>query len=354
MINHSGIGTYIKSLIPYFSEKYDVTLLGSPLELVHFNVKRVILLKSKIYSITEQLELFLKVPKCDIFWSPHYNIPLLSLKAKNRVVTIHDVFHLAYLKDLPYKQQIYARVIINSAVKKSDQIITVSNFSKNEIIKYTNTKAGKIQVIYNGVQTGEPIEDSSEVRKHYDLPNQYILFVGNVKPHKNLRSLLSAYLLLSPGLRSIYKIAIAGKKDGFITGDHELIDWVSSNKELKDNVVFTGFVEEKDMPFIYSKASLLVFPSFYEGFGLPPLEAMARHCPVITSDAASMPEICGDAALFFSPSNETDLKAKITQMLTDKELRDQFIKKGIDRIKLFKWENSAEQHIKLFNKLIEN
>ena len=281
MINHSGIGTYIRNLIPYFIEKYDTVLLGDPDELIGFNAKNIISLKSKIYSIAEQIELFRKVPKCELFWSPHYNIPLLPIMSNHRVVTIHDVYHLAFYNELSRKQKIYAKLVINAAVKLSDKVITVSTFSKNEIIKYTGCKPGVIAVVYNGVDQFKKDTFNRDVNAVYNLPLNYILFVGNVKPHKNLKVLLKAYLLLSDELKQQYKVVIVGKRDGFLTGDEELTRWINTHPEIQADIVFTGYVANDDMDVIYQNASLFVFPSVYEGFGLPPLEAMLNNCPVI-------------------------------------------------------------------------
>lgn len=355
MIHHSGIGKYLRMLMPFITKEYDVTLLGNPEQLAQFTpLAKVIAFTSPIYSIGEQIQLPKLVSHVDIFWSPHYNVPLRGIKCDKKVVTIHDVFHLAFYKDLPLKQKLYAKFVVNKAVKTSDAIITVSDFSKSEIIKYTGCMAGKIEVIYNGVEQNVINVNAEIVQKKYNLPSKYILFVGNVKPHKNLKTLLRAYLLLNERFKRIYKIVIAGKKDGFITGDDELINWVNTNDELRNSIVFTGYVDNEDMNGIYSNASLFVFPSVYEGFGLPPLEAMVNSCPVIASNASCIPEVCGPAALYFEPMDEYGLKNVIEKVLTDKATMDQLVSEGLERIKLFDWKNAADSHIRLFNQIIEN
>ncbi|MBB3058532.1 glycosyltransferase family 4 protein [Mucilaginibacter gotjawali] len=355
MIYHSGIGKYLRMLLPFIIKEYDVTLLGNPEQLAQFTPPaKVIAFNAPIYSIGEQIQLPKLVSHADIFWSPHYNVPLLGIKCEKKVVTIHDVYHLAFYKDLSLKQKLYAKVVINNAVKTSDAIITVSDFSKSEIIKYTACNPGKIAVIYNGVEQSVTNVNPGTVREKYQLPAKYILFVGNVKPHKNLKTLLKAFLLLNERFKSIYKIVIAGKKDGFITGDRDLIDWVNANDELRDRVVFTGYIDNDDMNGIYLNASLFVFPTVYEGFGLPPLEAMLNSCPVIASNASCIPEVCGQAALYFDPMNEYDLKNAIEKVLTDKATMDEMVNEGLERIKLFDWKNAADSHIRLFNQIIEN
>ncbi|QCT95346.1 glycosyltransferase family 4 protein [Caminibacter mediatlanticus TB-2] len=343
MHNASGIGTYIKNIVPFLLNNFDITLLAKSEELQNYNLKnkvKVIECNSNIYSIKEQFELFKKIPKCDVFWSPHYNIPVLPIKAKKRIVTIHDVYHLAFYDTLNLKQKLYAKFMINQAVSKSDIILTVSEFSKNEIIKYTNTRK-EIKVIYNAINFNKfkVINNNLEKLKNkYSLPNEFILFVGNVKPHKNLKRLLLAIKDLDINL------VFVGKKDGFITGDENIKKLITKNN-LKERIYFTGYVKDEDIPVIYNLAKLFVFPSLYEGFGIPPLEAQACGCPIIVSNVASLPEVCGDSALYCNPYDVNDIKEKIEVLLNNKQLREELIQKGFENIKRFSWEKSAKKII---------
>lgn len=356
-INASGIGIYLQNLIPYLLEIYEILLIGSNKELTRLKWTKdckIIHLDNHIYSMKEQFELPLKVPDSDLFWSPHYNIPLLPIRAKKRLVTIHDVFHLAFLDQLSFKQKVYAKLMINLAVRLSDKIVTVSNFSKSEIIKFTNISENKIEVIYNGINKNsfKIIHDNSlveGVRTKYDLPKRFILYVGNVKPHKNLIRLLKAFKinLIQNGIKD-YNLVIVGKKEGFITGDKGLFKMLEDNTNLKRKVLFTGYVENEDLPVIYNLASLFVFPSFYEGFGLPPLEAMACGCPVVVSNAASLPEVCGDAAYYIDPHDVESIAKGMCEVLTDDDLMRILIRKGLERVNIFSWERSAREHLRVF------
>lgn len=353
MIHSSGIGTYIKSLITDIKDKFDLVLLGREEELRTFvSADKIIPFSAPVYSIREQLMVF-RMCRADLFWSPHYNVPLFPLGYGKRVVTIHDVFHLAHYDQLSCSQKAYSTLMLSAAVRLSDAVITVSEFSKREIIKYTSCPERKIRVIHNGVRTQGILKDEKDIRTKYRLPDKYILFVGNVKPHKNIRKLLKAYLLLETRLQKEYKIVIVGKKGGFITADHHLIDWINATPALSENVHFTGYVEDDDMDSLYSFASLFVFPSVYEGFGLPPLEAMLNHCPVVASNSTSIPEVCGDAALYFDPLNETDICARIRLLLMDKPTRDSLIAKGTRRLKEFNWKQSAYEHTEVFDMLLD-
>jgi glycosyltransferase involved in cell wall biosynthesis len=348
MMNSSGIGSYIKALLPAICENFDTVLLTEDTAtLENLPVKcKISEFLSPIYSISEQFN-YLLLPSADLLFSPHYNVPVFHVRSKKRVVTIHDVYHLAFYHQLSSAQKFYARFMINMAVKLSDAIITVSEFSKKEIIKFTGCPEKKITVIHNGVKQNVIHTNIESTKVKYDLPVKYILFVGNVKPHKNLKSLLQAYLLLDPEIRTAYKIVIAGKKDGFITGDTHLTRFIESSG-LSSSIIFTGYVEDEDMDALYAEASLFVFPSLYEGFGLPPLEAMLNNCPVIVSNIASLPEICGDASLYFDPLNVQDIALKIKYVLNDAQLRQNLIQKGKNRIKKFTWERSINQHLELF------
>jgi len=355
MFHASGIGVYLKNLIPALSKAFQLTLIGNKEELKHYAAE-VIHTGIPIYSIAEMISFPRLIPPCDIFWSPHYNAPLMPIKARKRLVTIHDVYHLAHFHALTLKQKLYAKVIMQAAVHRSDHIVTVSAFSKKEIIKYTEANADKISVIHNGIDHAlfQPISDIQrikEVKKKYHLPANFLLFVGNVKPHKNLKTLIEALDSIR-GKIPDYALVVVGKKEGFITGDASLFDQINQDLELEQKIVFTGFVDNEDLPIIYNMAGLFVFPSLYEGFGLPPLEAMACGCPVLVSDRASMPEACGDAASYVNPEDASAMGEAILNLLNmtplEKEGRK---KKGIQRASGFTWEQSLQTHIALIRNL---
>ncbi|MEZ7892913.1 MAG: glycosyltransferase family 1 protein [Candidatus Wallbacteria bacterium] len=356
----SGIGTFIQNILPILiSNKPDFTfnLLCyknelSQLEWVSAKNVNLIDCSSRQYSIKEQIEIPFKIPKnTDIFWMPHFNIPILPVNARKKIVTIHDVFHLAFWKDLSWPQKIYSKLIINHAVRNFDKVITVSKFSKNEIIKYTKINEKKIKTIYNGINFEKYCNinnDNSLTR----LPEKYILYVGNVKPHKNITGLIRAFMAVEPEIIAGYKLLIVGKKEGFIINDEKLQVELENNPLLKDKITFTGKVSEDELINIYKNADMLVFPSFYEGFGLPPLEAMASDCPVICSTAASLPEVCGEAVMYCNPYDHIDIAEKIKKLILNKEIRNRLIEKGRIRAKYFKWNECAHKYLDIFEKLL--
>ena len=347
----SGIGTYIKSLLPFLVEKFEIVLLGNRDEIWGYEWSKsvkVIKCKAKIYSIKEQLELPLKIPKCDIFWSPHYNIPILPIRAKFRVVTIHDAFHLAFCDTLNFMQKTYAKMIFNQALSRSDIVFSVSEFSRSEILKYTKTDKN-IFIVPNAIDERRFNNryDSTileAVAREYKLPENFILFVGNVKPHKNLKNLLFALD------KTELNLVIVGKKDGFITSDSDIFEIIEKNN-LGERIFFTGYVKDTDIAAIYNLAKLFVFPSLYEGFGIPPLEAQACGCPVVCSNVASMPEVCGDSVIYFDPCNVKEMRDKIQMVLNDEILQNELRTKGFENIKRFSWERSAKQIIKTMESL---
>lgn len=354
MINMSGIGTYLKNIIPGILPLFDeVAALGNPEELSNFQWVsdiHVIPFTKKIYSIQEQLLYSKVIPVCDVYWSPHINAPLLPTKAKKIVVTIHDAFHLSSINKMSFAGKLYAKLLFNNAAKKSEFIFTVSEFSKSEILKYSGVKPGKVHVVYCGVNVSLFNERATDVAVN-NLPENYLLYVGNVKPHKNLLTLLKAYNNLSNSLKTKYNIVIIGRKEGFITSDNELDTYISNNS-LQDKIIFTGYVQDNAVPAIYKKATLFIFPSLYEGFGLPVLESLAVGTPVISSDAASLPEVGGCAVTYFNPYDCNELSSKIIFALTNPDASVQLLKNASAQTDMFTWQKSVDRHLVAFKSSI--
>ncbi len=255
---------------------------------------------------------------------------------KKQIVTIHDLAFLRNPKWFSKTFYLYYRFLIPKIVKNSQKILTVSYFSKNEIMELLHIPQTKIEVIYNAV----------DVKFHFN-PNakkkKYILTVSSIDPRKNLKNLILAYKKLSP---KDYKLIIAGSKNKIFnnTDFREAINGVPG-------IEFTGHVNDKKLVKLYQEATLFVFPSLYEGFGLPPLEAMACGTPVIVSKTASLPEVCGDAAYYVDPHDPDNIAKGIKDVLYNKELQNQLIAKGFARVKMFEWKNSVEKLLKIINEL---
>lgn len=356
MINNSGIGRYIEKILINTIDRFEsITLLGNEKDIQEkLNKKdlKIIEFTSPFYSIGEQIKYPIIIPKCDLFWSPHFNIPLLPIKAKKRLTTVHDVFHLAFYDMLTISQKIYAKIVLKAAMEKSDQIITVSNFSKQEIIKHLGSKYNaKIHSIHNGIDN---LSENKQYHKH-DITTPYFLAVGNIKPHKNFKRTIEAYkIFLEKNINNINvpKFFIIGKKDGLITGDNSAFNIVNEHEILKEHVHFIGFVSDKELKEYYKNALALIFPSYYEGFGFPPLEAMQLGTPVIVSNAACIPEICGNAACYFDPYDINDIALNMDKVFLSDNFHKELSKKGLERVLEFSWEKSANESIKIIENLI--
>jgi glycosyltransferase involved in cell wall biosynthesis len=352
MLSHSGIGTYLVNLLPRIIDSLpdeSFSLLGNSEEIravIKTQNARVTLIpcSASIYSIREQLELPRLIPKeTKLFWSPHYNIPMLY---KGRLlVTIHDVAHLAVPSSLgAWHKKAYAQLLFWQVRYKATAILTVSQFSKEEISRYIPSNNQSITVTHNGID--EAWFEVPKLQRPHERP--YIIFVGNVKPHKNVQGLLEAFSLIKDKIP--HNLVIVGKREGFISGD----EGVAKQAEfLGQRVIFTGYVTDDVLKQYIAHAEALVLPSFYEGFGLPPLEAMACGCPVIVSNAASLPEVCGDAALYCDPHDPKDIAEKIKQLVENPSLQESLRQKGLEQAKRFTWEKCARETLAVIQKVLE-
>ncbi|MCX7641526.1 MAG: glycosyltransferase family 4 protein [Elusimicrobiales bacterium] len=337
MHNSSGIGTYIKNIVKFLRYEFDLKLISNrepefkDVDFIRFN--------SKIYSITEQIEYFIKLKKInfDIFWSPHYNVPIVNIRSKIKVTTIHDICHLVFYSKKDILKKMYANFFIKKALESSDILFTVSHYSANEINKYFKKKYNFL-ITYNAVDGNvfKKVDNATKkmVSKKYMLPKDFILYVGNVKPHKNLVNLLQSLKY------NDYNLVIVGKKDGFIIEDEVVFDVIEKEK-LEDRVFFTGYVEYEELPVLYNLANLLVFPSLYEGFGLPPLEAQSCGCPVLCSDIDVLHEIYNDSVIYFNPYDAKDISNKIKLVYNNTEVKNDLICRGFENLKKYSWEKTA-------------
>jgi glycosyltransferase involved in cell wall biosynthesis len=343
MINASGIGKVIENVLKrmvLLQSSWQFFVLGRREELEQFDfmhMKNVDIIQccSKIYSLREQIEFFHKIPAAmDWFWSPHYNIPLFY--RGRMLVTIHDVFHLAHAEFVNgLHKRLYAKLMFAAVVQKADKIVCVSEFTARELQKYTKVDKEKLKVIYNGVDE----KWFHVVRGERLHVKPYFIFVGNIKPHKNLQRLLDAFYIVQGKIKQ--DLILVGKKDGFITGIEKLDDSIA---RLGDRVHFTGYVSDEVLHQYVRQADAMIFPSLYEGFGLPPLEAMACGIPVMVSNVAALPEICGEQALYCDPYNVSDLADKMLQITYENKIEHNFY----EYAKKYSWDITVEKMIKLF------
>jgi glycosyltransferase involved in cell wall biosynthesis len=353
MLGASGIGTYLRNLIPLVTSMgSDITyyLLGDTegldrMEGLNGEHIHCIDCRTSIYSVSEQLSLVRKIPRCDVYFSPHYNVPLLY--RGKLVTTIHDIFHLADENNRKTRMRtVYARGMLSAALRKSKIVMTDSQFTLNEMRKYKLPGLDKVRVIHLGFG----LENTGCHSSRKPPGNGYLLYVGNVKPHKNLRRLVDAYKLLHDENRINVPLKIVGEAERFITGMPELKEEIASSPWGRW-IEFTGWIDDGMLKDCYRQATALVQPSLYEGFGLPPLEAMACGCPCVVSNAASLPEVCGDAALYCNPYDVNDIADKIYKVINDANLRLQLIERGYERVKLFSWEKTARAFLNVIDEV---
>lgn len=350
MLDKSGIGTYLKNVVQPIAEQYDFIFLGDEQEIHHsFKNAKIIPYNHPIYSIKEQLYIPVKVPRCDVFWSPHINIPLLPVLTKKRLVTIHDMFHTAQMHTMSRIKKAYTRLILNSLNIYKPEVITVSEFSKSEILKYTKIPENKITVSYNGYDTEK--FKLNGVSPSLGQSDKYLLYVGNIKPHKNLNLIVEAFRILKNETQLNPKLKIVGKKDGFIMGD----DTVATNitkYNLDDNIQFTGKINDKELVEIYQHASFLIFPSKYEGFGLPPLEAMACGCPSIVSDISVFRELYQQSVLYTPLEDPRQLANNIQDALSNNQKLDTLKSSFPTILEKYSWKKSQEIHLRVIENLL--
>lgn len=287
--------------------------------------------------------------KVDLYWQPNF-ILNASIKSKFKIVSVHDFsFHL-YPNWHPKERIEYFKNNFWKNINSADFIITGSNYSKNEILEYLNFPEEKIKVIYHGVANEYkiyPKELLDSFSKHNNLPNKFILFVGSIEPRKNLLNLLKAYDLLNNELKQKYKLLLVG-----FSGWENVEIMNLINKNIK-NVTYLGYLSNLELAYIYNLSTIFIFPSYYEGFGIPPIEAMACKTPVIVSNISSIPEVCEeDSAIYCNPHSITDIRDKIELILNSENLQKELIYKGLNRAKKFTWEKSAKEHLRVFQKFL--
>ena len=283
----------------------------------------------------------------DLYWQPNY-IPSPVVKSKRCIVSVHDFSFILNPSWHPKERIDYFEKNFFKNIKRADRIITGSNYTKEEIKKYISFDENKIDVIYHGVNHSlyKRYEKSllESFKKENRLPDRFFLFVGSIEPRKNLSYLLRVYLDLPSYIKKDYKLVIAGFKGWENERIKEILE-----KE-RENIFYMGYLDDLHLAFLYNLAFCFIYPSLYEGFGIPPLEAMACKTPVITSKVASMPEVCKDAALYIDPRNEDSLRKEILRVIENDKIREALIEKGYNRSKEFTWENSFKKHFEIFKK----
>ena len=356
----TGVGWYIFNIVKGLvqNNKNDYTA-----EFINFmnrhNVKKQInydikmkqnkLIPYKIYNIlTQKLKIshnFLMGTKSDIYHFFNFTIPK---NIKGKVInTIYDTVFISAPETMGDRKTLKE---YKYGAQKSDLIITISESAKKDIVDHLKVPKEKIKIIYPGIdfeKYSREIEKNKlrKIRKKYKLPKKYILYLGTIEPRKNIVRIINSFLEYRNLTKSDIKLVIAGGKGWKY---EKIMKLVEQNKE---NIVLTGYIEEEDKIALYKMAELFVFPSLYEGFGMPVLEAMAAGVPVVTSNVSSLPEVAGDATILVDPLNEDEIFEAYKKILSDKNLRRDMIEKGLEQAKKFQWKNSVEVLEQIYEKM---
>ncbi|WP_025742485.1 glycosyltransferase family 4 protein [Aquimarina pacifica] len=291
------------------------------------------------------LESYLKRKECDLYHTPNYVLPRFWKLPS--IVTIHDLITLDYPDLCKNQSVVYFNLLMRSTLKKAKKIITVSNTVKLDIIRHFGVNEEKIKVIHLGIDPIFKKTENSDIASKYKLPEKYILFVGTIEGKKNLTRLLQAYKKLLQQDKITHKLVIVGKLGWKYKSMYQVI----KEFDLEQQILFTGYVPKEDLPVLYSFADVFVFPSIYEGFGIPPLEAMACEVPVLVSREGASPEICGSACIKVDPYNIDDIANGIEILIHDEELRKKNIALSKEWVKQYSWEKTAKETIKVYEEV---
>lgn len=368
--NPAGVGNYIErvmeelgklskeesfDLVPFGTGKYDFSRIG-----LRENARLFpeFLLKNKFIRILwEHTLLPSKILRADldIFHSPAHVIPFFNgISGTKQVVTFHDLVFKTYPDSFKNSKGIYLNTVVPRTLSVADKIIAVSRSTKNDLIEEYGVEEERIAVIYNGVDDNycvlDEAEDLEETKAEYELPDRFILYLGTLEPRKNLKRLIKAYSIIrdKASIPDEVKLVLAGGKGWLYDDIFELVE----KKGLEDQVIFPGYIAGEHLVELYNLAELFAYPSLYEGFGLPSLEAMACGTPVVTSNVSSLPEVVGDAAITIDPYDVDELAEQMANVVTSRDLSQNLIEKGKERVDKFSWRKTAEETLKVYKSMV--
>lgn len=350
----AGIGQYGYNLIQSLINKKGIDYTFFLQKDIKFNYSNIIYNKNykSAYErmFAEQFIMPFKYNKFDLVHFLDYSSPLVPIKAPF-ITTIHDLTFYRYPKTFTNKSRKIKQMLTPISINRASAIIAVSESTKKDILEYFPQAEGKVKVIYPGKPDFKKIEDKTYieyVKKIYGIEGNYILSVGTLEPRKNIISLLKAFVKVHRKIKDM-KLVLVGSK-GWL---YEEVFTKVNNMEIRDNIVYTGYVEQQHMSVLYSGAEVFVYPSIYEGFGLPPLEAMSCGVPVVVSNTSSLPEVVGGAGAYCNPHDIDSISGAILSILNSDEIRKDLIYKGLKQCEKFSWEKTADNVIDLYRQILE-
>lgn len=341
----TGVEHYARQLIEHLAKidsknQYVLYLRTKPQQWIlqlpqNFQIK---LIPFPIFWTQIRLSFEMLVRPVDVLLIPASALPMIH--PKNSMVTIHDLAWKFYPESFTLANRLFLDFSTRYAVRRASKIIAVSENTKNDIEKFYGTEPGKITVIHHGFENFKVNEKKVETK--INLPEKFVLFLSTLQPRKNLEGLIKAFKELKKECPELtHKLVVVGKPGWKFSSILKTIE------ENQDIVMYLNYVSDEDRMEILKKAELLALPSFYEGFGMQILEAFALKVPVITSNVSSMPEIAGEAAIYFDPKNIPEIKNALKMCLYDKSLRESLVSKASNRLKEFSWEKCANETYEL-------
>lgn len=296
----------------------------------------------------------LKAVKPDLFFAPtSYIIPSLAPKWLKVIITVHDLVAFLFPASHNAKAVLIERLTLRRAVKKASQIFVVSENTQKDLLKRFRYSHERIHLVpcapSDFFREPSKPEDLARFRQKHHLPEQFILAVGTLEPRKNFGTLIKSFVLIKSRLPES-KLVIVGKKGW----KYKHIEEKLREYHLENDVIFPGYLEAEDLKKMYAIATVFVFPSLYEGFGIPPLEAMACGCPVVSSNVASLPEVVGDAGILIEPKNARKIADSVVSLIENDQIRNMLVERGLRRAEKFSWQHSAQAALRVFEKMAES
>lgn len=357
MLYGSGIGRCLREIIKKvlsLDKNIEISLYGDPQDykryLSEYNIegKEIIFRedRSPVYSVREQITgsmISLKDKSSQVFYYPHYNLPFVT--GRNSVFTIHDFTQFKFPEYFGKNKVKIAKLVLSNAVKKAKKIIVVSKSTLYDFYYYFPEYKREAEVIYNGVSEKFKILGDREKKDFLNKSKfgRYILFIGNNKPHKNISGLINSFASIKNEFKDFKLVIISSGFD---------LESFPAEDRIKEDIIVVDETSDDELVYYYNCAFMFILPSFYEGFGLPVIEAMACGCPVITSNVSSLPEVGGDAALYINPYDTGSFTHGIRKLIGSSNLRNNLIEKGTKRARLFSWENTARKYLEVFENII--
>ena len=344
LIENSGIGTTIRGLLDHLrpSQRKQLVLLSSPGWKNPYECPTVPV-EYKVYGLSQHwgYAAFLRKLDVDLFHMPHYDVPLRFRGPF--IATVHDLIHYLFPEySTKPLTRLYSRVLLNHVARHAARIIAVSENTHVDLVKHFPRAAGRVSVINPAVDDQMCRPDGGALDAFLaqrNLRSGYLLYVGNLRPSKNTRRLLEAYELYQNNAARPYPLVLIGRNT------------YGASLRIPPGVTHFDFVPWEHLRFYYSGASAFVFPSIYEGFGLPPLEAMACGTPVIASTTSSLPEVCGRAARYVNPDSASDIATAMADVAEQASLRGDLVRLGYENVRRFSWESFAQKTFELYERV---